>query len=433
MAPISPDIPGFVRLIVERLKAAGHEAYVVGGAVRDVFLNRPVKDWDVVTSALAGTIKSIFQDQRQFALRHDTVTLIYSNAQFEVTPFRGAENDLFGDLSRRDFTIDAMAFELDESKVIDPFHGESDIRRRVLRGVGNPRDRFQEDPLRLLRCIRLAAELRFRIDTETRTALSETAPLLSSVAPERTRDELMKILMTPRPSRSFYLMARTGILESFLPELIQGYLKRQNHYHRYTIFRHILETVDHVEQDPVLRLAALLHDIAKPRTRIKKGGEWRFYGHEEEGALLAEQILTRLRLSKEVTRRATHLIRHHMIGYDSAWSDAAIRRLMRRVGTENIHDLLALRRADLLAHGLTKQDLVLTDELEQRVAEQIRRKVPTGRSDLAVDGNMVMEITGLSAGPAVGRVLRELNEKVLDHPELNNREDLTAILKFVAT
>ncbi|MDQ1333774.1 MAG: tRNA nucleotidyltransferase [Thermodesulfobacteriota bacterium] len=433
MARITPDIPGFVAFVIERLKAAGHEAYVVGGAVRDALLKRPIMDWDVATSAPADRIKAIFHDQRQFTLRHDTVTLVHSGAHFEVTPFRGVENDLASDLSRRDFTINAMALDPDGSQVIDPFHGESDIQQRVLRAIGNPEDRFREDPLRLLRCVRLAAELRFRIDSDTVKGLGATAFLLPSVAPERIRDELMKILMTQRPSRSFYLMVRTGILKAFLPELLEGYLKRQNHHHRHTIFRHIVLTIDHVRPDPVLRLTALLHDIAKPRTRVQIRGTWRFYGHEEEGAILAGDILSRLRFNSEAIQRVAHLIRYHMIGYDSEWTDAAIRRLIQRAGIEYIHDLLQFRRADLLAHGLTDQDLALTNELEARVSDQIRRAAPTRREDLAVDGDTVMEITGLPSGPEVGRILRDLNEKVLDHPELNNRDDLTALIRLMQT
>lgn len=431
MARITSDIPAFVICILERLRSAGHEAYVVGGAVRDALLRRPITDWDVVTSAPASHIRRIFHDQKQFSLKHDTVTLVHSGAHFEVTPFRGSENDLTSDLSRRDFTINAMALDADGSRVIDPCHGESDIHKKVLRAVGNPADRFREDPLRLLRCIRLAAELRFRIDSHTSRALGTTAPLLSSTAPERIRDELMKLLMTPKPSRSFYLMLRTGILKSFLPELLEGYLKRQNHYHRYTIFRHIVETIDQIRPDPVLRLTALLHDIAKPRTRVKRRGTWRFYGHEKASALLAGEILNRLRFSREITKQVTHLIRHHMIGYDPGWSDAAIRRLIRRVGTGQIHDLLEFRRADIRAHGLDNENPRISHELEERVEEQIRRQAPTQIRDLAVDGNMIMELTGLSPGPEVGRILRELDEKVLDHPELNNREDLTALIKFI--
>ena len=224
-------------------------------------------------------------------------------------------------------------------------------------------------------------------------------------------------------------MVRTGLLETFLPELLEGYLKRQNQYHRYTIFKHILETVDHVRPEPILRLTALLHDIAKPRTRIKREGKWSFYGHEKESAQLAEEILDRLRFSNEVIKKVVNLIQQHMIGYDAGWSDAAVRRLIRRVGAGQIGNLLTFRRADLLAHGLTDRNFELSNELEMRVNEQIRHKAPTGRQDLAVDGGDIMEITGLSPGPEVGRILRVLNEKVLDHPELNTREDLAALLR----
>ena len=427
MPIITPNIPEFVIFILNRLKAVGHQAYIVGGAVRDAFLKRAITDWDVATSAPRNKIKTIFWDTKQFALKHDTVTLVHSGNHFEVTTFRGEEKGLFSDLSHRDFTINAMAFGPDNDDVIDPYGGESDIDKRVIRAVGDPEARFREDPLRLLRGARLATELRFRIDERTIRGLSSMAPLLLSVAPERIRDELMKILVAPRPSRAFNLMARTGLLKTFLPELLEGYLKRQNRYHRYTIFKHIVEAVDHVRPEPILRLTALLHDIAKPRTRIKREGKWSFYGHEKESALLAEQILYRLRFSNEVIKKVTNLIQHHMIGYDSGWSDAAVRRLILRVGAEQINDLLVFRRADLLAHGLTDQNFELTSELEMRVNEQIRRKAPTRRQDLAVDGHVVMEITGHSPGPEVGRILRDLNEKVLDHPDLNTRENLTLI------
>jgi tRNA nucleotidyltransferase (CCA-adding enzyme) len=433
VAPITVTVPEFVAFIIKRLRTAGHEAFVVGGAVRDALLKRPIMDWDVATAASSAQISTLFCDERQFALGHETVTLVRSGSHVEVTPFRGVENRLVSDLSRRDFTINAMALDVAGMGIVDPFEGTADIRRRLLRAVENPEERFREDPLRLLRCVRIAAELGFQIDGETAAGLGKMAPLLASVAAERIRDELVKVLMTPRPSLSFFLMARTGILASFLPELLEGYRKRQNHHHRYTIFRHMVETVDAVRPDPVLRLAALLHDVAKPRVRIKRAGTWRFYGHEEESARMAEAILNRLRFSREMTKRVVHLIAHHMIGYDPGWSDAAIRRLIRRAGPDGIRDLLEFRRADLLAHGFGDQDVVLLDELECRVeAERVRGTYVQTR-DLAVDGNAVMAVTGLSPGPEVGRILDDLNERVLEHPELNNREELTALIKLMST
>ena len=431
MPIITPNIPEFVIFILNRLRAVDHQAYIVGGAVRDAFLKRTITDWDVATSASRDKIRTIFWDTKQFTLKHDTVTLVHTGHNFEVTTFRGEKNGLLSDLSHRDFTINAMAFGLDNDEVIDPYGGESDIDKRLIRAVGNPETRFREDPLRLLRGVRLATELQFRIDEGTIRGLGSIASLLATVAPERIREELMKILVAPRPSKAFNIMVRTGLLKEFLPELLEGYLKRQNQYHRYTIFKHIVETVDHVRPEPILRLTALLHDIAKPRTRIKREGKWSFYGHEKESALLSEEILKRLRFSNEVIKKVTNLIQHHMIGYDSGWSDAAVRRLIRRVGADQINDLLVFRRADLLAHGLTDQDFELTSELEMRLNEQIRHKAPTRRQDLAIDGYVVMEITGLSPGSEVGSILRDLNEKVLDRPKLNTREDLVALLRRI--
>ena len=431
MPIIIPNIPKFVIFILNRLKAVDHQAYIVGGAVRDVFLKRIITDWDVATSAPRDEIRTIFWDTKQFTLKHDTVTLVHTGHHFEVTTFRGEEKGLLSDLSQRDFTINAMAFDPDNDEVIDPYGGESDIDKKVIRAVGDPEARFREDPLRLLRGVRLATEFRFRIDAKTISGLRSMASLLASVAPERIREELMKILMAPKPSMAFNIMVRTGILKEFLPELLEGYLKRQNQYHRYTIFKHIVETVDHVKPEPILRLTALLHDIAKPRTRIKREGKWSFYGHEKESALLAEEILNRLRFSNELIKKVTNFIQHHMIGYDSGWSDTAVRRLIRRVGAQQINDLLTFRRADLLAHGLIDENFDLTGELEMRVNEQIRHKAPTKRQDLAVDGYVVMEITGLSPGPEVGSILRGLNERVLDRPELNTREDLAALLRRI--
>ncbi|MBW2354045.1 MAG: HD domain-containing protein [Deltaproteobacteria bacterium] len=421
-------IPGFVRLVLNRLKTAGYEAYIVGGAVRDSLLKREITDWDMATSASQEEIRAIFRDKRQFTLKHGTVTLVHSGLHFDVTTFRGEKRGLESDLSHRDFTINAMALVLDRGLLIDPWDGLSDIRKRVIRAPGEPEARFREDPLRLLRAVRLAAELKFRIHKKTFSAIKGTAFLIASAAPERVRDELMKILLLPEPSRAFNMTVRTGLLKFLLPELLEGHLKRQNRYHRYTIFRHILETVDRIRPDPVLRLAALLHDIAKPRTRVRRGGTWRFYGHEKKGALMAGEILNRLRFSNQVKNRVVNLVRHHMIGYDSTWSDAAVRRLIRRVGTGEIQGLLILRRADLLAHGLGG-DPRLAAELEMRVKKQIRLKMPIARKNLALNGRDVMEITGLSPGPEVGRILKVLNERVMDNPELNNRDMLTALLR----
>jgi len=438
-------VPEFVVFIINKLETAGHQAYIVGGAVRDFCLERPILDWDIATSAPSKDIRGIFHDTNHFALKHDTVTLVDSGHHFEVTTFRGDRNSLHKDLAHRDFTFNAMSFNMSTGEIIDPNGGEQDIARKLVRTVGSPRARFREDPLRLLRAVRFATELGFKIHGKTFKGLINPAPSLDSVSPERIREELIRILMSPKPSTGFNLLVRTGLLRQFLPELLEGYRKRQNACHRFTIFKHIIQTVEMVKPTLILRLTALLHDVAKPRVRKKVDGKWIFHGHENTSSILAGEIMHRLKFSRNIINKVTNLIRNHMVGYDSSWSDAAVRRLIRRAGPEDIMDLIALHRADILAHGflpssvskrqkfssgMNKPDkLNLLYELEQRVKDQINSAMPTRTRDLAIDGNMVMEILGLSPGPEVGNILSCLMEKIIDHPLLNNKKQLTAILE----
>ena len=295
---IKTEIPEFVALILKRLKQAGHRAYIVGGAVRDACLKRPITDWDVATSATAGQIKSVFSDKKLFALKHETVTLVNSGRAFEVTTFRGKTNRIEDDLAQRDFTLNALAYEPETGRILDPHGGKADIRSKIIRAVVDPEARFREDPLRLLRAVRIATELKFRIEPETLDTITRLALLLQSVSAERIREELMKVLLSPKPSIGFNLMVRTGLIRHFLPELLEGYRMRQNTFHRYTVFKHVMETLDRVEPTPVLRLTALLHDIAKPRVREKIEGQWRFLGHESASASLSEEIMNRLIFSQ---------------------------------------------------------------------------------------------------------------------------------------
>jgi tRNA nucleotidyltransferase/poly(A) polymerase len=424
-----PSIPTFVVFILERLKNAGHQAFIVGGAARNIFLQLPIVDWDIATSAQPEKIKTIFHDIRFFALKHDTVTLVRSGRHFDVTTFKGQDGCLEDDLSHRDFTINSMALGQETTEFLDPFEGRMDIREKLIRAVGDPQIRFEEDPLRLLRAVRLATELGFLIEAKTLETLTYVAPSLHKVAPERIREELIKILMSTKPSMGFNLMRRTGLLKQCLPELLEGYRKRQNDQHRYTVYKHIMETIDRVEPVPLLRLTALFHDIAKPRVREKIDGKWRFFGHEAASADLAAEILDRFRFTRLMIGKVTNLIRHHMIDYHPQWNAAAVRRLIHRVGPENIIDLIGFRRADILAHGMDNQDTILLNELERRIKHQIKNSVPTKTHDLAINGHTVMETLKLSAGPEVGRILRELMEKVIDNPKLNTKSSLIAILE----
>jgi tRNA nucleotidyltransferase (CCA-adding enzyme) len=425
---LKPLIPRFVTFILNRLKNAGHQAYIVGGAVRDACLFRGLTDWDVATSAQPEDIKALFRDIRLFTLKQGTVTLVNSGDHFEVTSFRGIKNHIKDDLAHRDLTINAMAYDAEKDEILDPYGGRKDMARKLIKATGDPETRFREDPLRLLRAVRLAAELRFGIDTGTRDAITRMACQLSTVPPERIREELMKMLMSPRPSIGFKMMRETGLLKNFLPELLEGYLKRQNAHHRYTIFKHIMETIDSVRPVPVLRLTALLHDIAKPRIREKIGGKWRFFGHAEASAVLSEEIMGRLRFSSNIIKKVTSLIRYHMIDYHSGWSDGAVRRLIRRVGQDQIMDLLDFRKADILAHGLHHQEVNLLTELRERVENLSNNQMVTKSRDLAINGHKVMEILRISPGPEVGNILKRLVETVTDNPELNTEEGLVATL-----
>jgi poly(A) polymerase/tRNA nucleotidyltransferase (CCA-adding enzyme) len=428
------DIPEFIKTVVERLRGSGHQAYIVGGAVRDYCLQRTVTDWDVATSATPEEIRSAFRDMRNFSLKHGTVTLVHLDRCYEVTTFRSSKG--FGasieeDLRHRDFTINAMAYDGDLGKIQDPCGGKDDLLRRFVRAVEDPKERFKEDPLRLLRAVRLATELGFGIESNTLETISNMSGQLNSVAPERIREELLKILLSQRPSVGFNLMDRAGLLRELLSELLEGYGKKQDASHRYTVYKHIMETIDHVEPDPVLRMTALLHDIAKPRVRKKIDGEFRFLGHETESAKLAREIMERLKFSNEMIGQVTHLILHHMsmVGYDAGWSDGAVRRLIRRVGPENVEQLLAFRKADILAHGIEDERMGRFSELKERIESLRRRGLVIKAKDLAIHGGEVMEILGLSEGPEVGTILEQLVDRVTDQPELNTKEALVVLLE----
>lgn len=424
-------IPGFVLRVIESLNRAGFDAYLVGGAVRDKLLGRPVADWDIATSATGDEINQIFRDVKHFSLKHETVTLVHEGSHYEVTNIGAndpSERTIKGDLGHRDFTINAMAYDPSGQIIIDPYNGKQDLKQRILRAVRNPFERFREDPLRLIRAVRISAELGFRIEKNTMEAVTGMASLLKLAAAERTRDELLKILLIERPSLGFNLLRKSGLLGAFLPELAEGIHKKQNRHHRHTVFRHIMETVDKTEQDPVLRLAALFHDIAKPRVRTKIKGDFTFYGHAEKSAEMAAEIMERLRFSNDMIRKVTNLVAHHMVEYNSQWSDGAVRRLIRRFQPDPVETLLSFRRADLLAHGSDNKDLEPLSELEERIGALKKHTPITCASDLALDGKKVMEILGIPPGPAVGKALDFLLEKVIDSPELNNEDALIKLL-----
>jgi tRNA nucleotidyltransferase (CCA-adding enzyme) len=330
------------------------------------------------------------------------------------------------DLVRRDFTINAMARDVQTGEIIDPTGGRRDLQDRVIRFVGE--HAFLEDPLRMLRAVQFVARFEFSLDPATKAAIVEHAELLRTISAERISEELNKLMLKARtPSIGWRLMQETGLLGHFLPELAACVgVDQPGGYHAFTVFEHSIRTVDEVPISLRLKWAALLHDINKPQTRHVEGEKASFYGHEKQGSRTAKQILRRLRYSNELIDDVSLLIDRHM--FTTEVSDKGMRRLIRRMGPELVFDLLDLRRADVVAQGMRGKTEDV-DELEQRIRAELERKPPFGLSDLAVDGRDIMNTFGLQPGPQIGKTLNFLLEQVLDDPTLNMREKLLELAR----
>jgi tRNA nucleotidyltransferase (CCA-adding enzyme) len=325
------------------------------------------------------------------------------------------------DLARRDFTINAMALELPNEKLIDPVNGRKDIKNRLIRFT-SPQS-FKDDPLRMLRAIQFAARFEFEIEKKTYDSLCENVQLISTVSMERIQEEINKLLLkAKRPSTGFRLMQKSGMLDILFPELEKTVgIDQPGGYHAYHVFEHSILTVDYAPVDLTIRLASLFHDISKPETKILKENGSKFYGHDKKGAKVTEDILKRLRYSNEVIFTVKLLIDKHM--FTTGVTDKGVRRLVNRVGKENIFKLLDLRRADVEAQGKGGETRDV-DELEQRIRLEMEKKSPFGLKDLEIDGNDIMKEFELPPGPNVGKILNHLLEKVLDEPELNHKDIL---------
>lgn len=426
-------------------KEHGFQCHLVGGAVRDILMGRPHTDLDVATDALPTQVVPLFARVIPTGIKHGTVTVHFRGTTFEVTTFRtdadysdGRRPDavvftpsLEADLARRDFTINAIAFDLIGRSMNDPHDGRADIDRRVIRAIGDPTARFREDGLRPLRACRFAAQLEFSVEEATRKAIPGTLDVLAKVSAERVRDELLKILASPTPSAGLLLMKETGILGVVLPELLEGVGMQQGRYHCHDVFIHSLAACDAAPgESPVLRLAALLHDVGKPWTlAAAPDGRPTFYGHETVSADMTRDILLRLKLPNAMIKDVVHLVAHHMFNYQEEWSDAAVRRLIARVGEPAIDDLMALRRADQI--GMCPENAEHFPEGLAQFARRVKAVKEAGQaftvSRLAVNGSDLMESLGVAAGPRVGIILKELLQAVLEDPSLNERGKLLQI------
>jgi putative nucleotidyltransferase with HDIG domain len=371
----------------------------------------------------------------------------FKGTVFEVTTFRTEEAygdgrrpdavtfspSILDDLARRDFTINAIAYDLLADHVADPHDGRKDLRAGIIRAIGNPSERFREDGLRPLRACRFAAQLGFIVEQETRLAIPGSLDILAKVSAERVRDEILKILGSPVPSVGLVLMKDTGILAVVLPELLEGEGIAQGTFHCHDVFWHSLYACDAAPRESqVLRLAALLHDVGKPRTlSAAPDGRPTFYGHEKVSAEMTEAILERLKLPHATIRDVSHLVTHHMFNYQEEWSDAAVRRLVARVGEGAIGDLMALRRADQI--GMCEENARFfpqgLSDFAQRVADVAKSGRAFTLSKLAINGNDLMTQLGLVPGPRVGIILNELMDTVLEDPALNEKEKLLEIAR----
>ncbi len=447
MSPSSlkEKVPGSVLGLCRKLRDGGHRVWIVGGSLRDLLLGRQPEDWDMATDARPEQVRRLFRRVIDTGIAHGTVTVLWKGGRYEVTTLRGEGgysdarhpdsvvfiDDLEQDLSRRDFTVNAIAYDPVEERLIDPFGGLEDIRERLLRAVGDPGGRFGEDGLRVLRAVRFAATLHFRLEEHTLAAIPDALERYRRVSRERVRDEWLKLMKAPEPSVGFELMRKSGILGVTCPELLEQVGCEQNRCHAYDVWTHTMRCLDLTPIDPELRVAALFHDLGKPRARVlsEKTGDHTFYEHERIGAQMADGWLKRYRFSSGERERIVHLIRHHLICYTEQWTDAAVRRFLRRVGVDRVPDLLALGRADLLAKGLdAENEIAGLDRLQARVQAVVAQKAALSVGQLAIDGNDVMQRLGIGPGPQIGEVLRKALDRVLEDPDINRRETLLELV-----
>lgn len=435
-------LPEEISKIIKTLQGAGYSAYAVGGCVRDVLLGKKPKDWDVATNAKPEEIQKIFPDSF-YANKFGTVSVKTKSEDetltfVEITTFRKESgyadkrhpdevefvNDVAEDLARRDFTVNALAS--DGEKIIDLFGGQSDLKKKLIKAVGEPVERFSEDALRMMRAVRFACELGFKIEEKTREAIKKEAGLLRAIAKERIRDEFIKMISSAKGDFGVDLSRELGLLKHIIPELDASFGVGQNKHHIYDVYEHSLKSLAYaVKQNYNLdvRLAALLHDIGKPATKRGEGSDCTFYGHEVVGARTAAKILSRLCFPKQQTERVVLLVRYHLFYYNvGEVTESSVRRLVRNAGPENMEDLLALRKCDRIGSGVPKAEPYKLRHLRYLI-EKVSRD-PISAKMLNLKGDEVMKILNIPPGPKIGYVLNILLDEVLEEPEKNKKEYL---------
>ena len=438
-------IPKEVKTILTSLQKAGFEAYIVGGCVRDFLLNVEPKDWDITTNAKPEEIQKVFPDSF-YENNFLTVGVKTDIGVIEVTTYRlEAEysdkrhpdklqyaKTLQEDLARRDFTVNAMAMN-DKKEVTDLFDGKKDLKAKVIKTVGDANERFSEDALRMLRAVRFATTLNFKIEEKTAEAIKKNALWIEAVSKERIRDELVKIIMSADAGRGIELLRELGLLKFILPELEENYGVGQNKHHIYDCYQHAIKALEYTckkKYNMHVRIASLLHDIAKPRVKVGDGLNSTFYNHEVVGARLTFQILNRLKFPNKDIEKMVKLVKWHMFYYNvDEVTESSVRRLVRNVGPENMEELLQVREADRIGSGVPKAQPYKLRHLQYIIDKVSKDPISVGM--LKVDGKDIMDILGIAPGPVIGQILDVLLGFVLDEPKMNTKEVLTSeILKL---
>ncbi len=453
------NIPSNVTYVTNTLEKAGFEAYLVGGCVRDLALSREPKDWDVTTNANPDQIQGLFP-RTFYTNTFGTVGVVTKDVTdetidpdkdiVEVTPYRleGKYSDnrhpdsvtfsqkLSDDLERRDFTMNALAYSASKGHFIDLYSGQVDIKDKTIRAVGEAGKRLAEDALRIMRAIRLSLTLGFTLDRDLEKAITENARLLTNISTERIRHELSKIIMSPEPMKGIILMHGLGVLKHVLPEVEEGLGIEQNGDHIYHVWEHNLRALDHAAQRgwPLhIRLAALLHDVGKPKTRVwsEEKKDWTFYGHDVVGAKMTAKIMARLHYPKDMSDLVVKLVRYHLFFSDiDKITLSAVRRIVRNMGGEPVWDLMKVRACDRIGMGRPKETPYRLRKYEAMIEEAMRAPVSVGM--LKINGETIIKTTGITPGPKIGWILHALLEEVLDDPTKNTEEYMQKRVKELA-
>lgn len=432
-----------LKQIASILKNKGFGCYLVGGAVRNQLLGIEEKDFDLATDAFPEDIISIFNKVIPTGIKHGTVTVLFKGEAYEITTFRvdGKYSDgrrpdtieytssIFDDLKRRDFTINSIAYDILNKKLIDPNNGLTDLNNKIIRAIGDPDQRFQEDGLRPLRACRFAAQLNFRIEEKTFKAINDNIDKFKNVSKERIYDELVKTMNAEKPSVTFHLLHRSGLLEVISEDFVKCEGIQQRNKHKYDVLEHLFQTCDNSPRgNKILRFAGLFHDLGKVRVlKFKEDGTPTFYNHEKVSAEIAVKIMKDLKFPNRDIHKIEHLIIHHMFNYQRIWTDAAVRRFISRVKVENIEDLITLQKADIKSMNVSPDDYTLIDEFKKRIENILNSKNAFEIKDLAINGHSLNRDVNIPKGPLMGKILNDLLDKVLEEPVLNEREKLIGI------